>query len=97
MNGFFGLKLTSLSSSIPTELGQLTAMQEGFLLEGAAFTGVIPTQLGRMTDMYQYFNLHDNALELEIPTQLGALTEMITQVREGTGQGGLCQAPRVLS
>ncbi|KAK3278103.1 hypothetical protein CYMTET_13942, partial [Cymbomonas tetramitiformis] len=64
----------SLTGTVPTELGELTAMQHMYL-NSNSLTGTVPTELGELTAM-QNMNLYLNSLTGTVPTELGELTAM---------------------
>ena len=67
----------SFSGSLPTEIGQQTALSL-MRFHGNSFTGELPTELGRLTDM-ERLHLHGQQnfrTGGTIPTQLGQLTKI---------------------
>jgi hypothetical protein len=64
----------SLTGSLPTQLGALTALTWINLYRNS-LTGSLPTQLGALTAL-TYMSLRDNSLTGSLPTQLGALTAL---------------------
>jgi hypothetical protein len=66
------LDSNALVSSIPTELGQATALTSLFLSSNT-LTGTIPSELGRLTLLTTLF-LQTNQMQGSLPTELAALT-----------------------
>ena len=66
------LQNNALTDPIPTELGQLTAL-ENLSLNNNALTGTIPTELATLTEL-KYLHLSFNQLTGSIPPELGQLT-----------------------
>ncbi len=64
----------NLIGSIPTELGNLTNL-ENLSLNNNELSGSIPTELGNLTNLERLF-LYINALSGSIPTELGNLTNL---------------------
>ena len=56
----FALYSNAFSSSIPSELGDLTTLSNGFYLCMNSFTGAVPSELGAMTAMTSQFRLDTN-------------------------------------
>ena len=67
----FFLHSNALSSSIPSQLGNLDKMISKFGLGYNSFTSSIPSELGRLVDMFETFDLKSNKLTSVIPTELG--------------------------
>ena len=68
------LQSNALTSTIPTELGQL-AIETGFDLSSSTLSLPIPTELGALGDtLTEWFDLSANTLSYIIPTELGSLT-----------------------
>jgi hypothetical protein len=65
---------TFLSGSLPSEMGQWTALEE-LRLPQNALTGRIPSTLGRCTGI-QSMDLSDNELRGLIPSELGQLSQL---------------------
>ena len=65
---------TSLSGTIPSQLGALTALAQSLFLGQTSLSGTIPSQLGALTALAQYLVLGSTSLSGTIPSQLGALT-----------------------
>ena len=66
--------LRSVKGTIPSELGQLTALKLLWLPTNA-LTGTIPSELGQLTAMTK-LNLSHNGMTGPIPSELGQLTGM---------------------
>eukprot|EP00752_Nemacystus_decipiens_P016125 g14419.t2 len=64
----------NLQGPIPSELGNLTALEE-LRLSGNQLTGPIPEELGKLTALKELY-LNGNKLSGAIPAQLGALTKL---------------------
>ena len=69
------LENNQLAGTIPTELGELTALTS-LSLDQNQLIGPIPTELGELTDLY-VLSLHSNQLTGPIPSQLGELTDLM--------------------
>jgi hypothetical protein len=63
-----------LVGTIPTEMGDLTALKR-LILYGNALTGTIPTELGRLTLIDDHMRLNRNQLTGSIPAELALLTD----------------------
>ena len=59
------------TGTIPTELGDLTALTELWLYNNK-FTGIVPSELGKMKDLTRLY-LYGNHFSGSIPTELGQL------------------------
>ena len=70
-----GLRDNLLTGPIPSQLGQLTKLEELFL-DSNQLTGEIPPELGQLTKLKRLF-LDSNQLTGEIPPELGQLTKLI--------------------
>ena len=68
------LENNRLSGAIPSELGDLTAMQE-LNLYSNRLSGAIPSSLGKLTGLGQ-LRLNENQLSGTIPSSLGGLTDL---------------------
>ncbi|XP_059432551.1 leucine-rich repeat receptor-like serine/threonine-protein kinase RGI4 [Corylus avellana] len=66
---------TSLSGSIPSEIGLLTKLQYLYLSENQ-LSGPIPVELGKLTQL-QALQLASNELSGEIPLEIGLLTNLL--------------------
>ncbi len=67
-------EVPSASSTIPTQIGLLTAMESIFLK--ISLSGTIPTELGLLTDLVA-LDLSDNQeLTGYVPSEVGALTNL---------------------
>ncbi|KAK3281086.1 hypothetical protein CYMTET_11104, partial [Cymbomonas tetramitiformis] len=64
----------SLTGTLPSQLGQLTAVTYLYLHYNS-LTGTIPSQLGQLTAMTTLY-LYYNSLTGTIPSQLGQLTAL---------------------
>ncbi|KAK3285372.1 hypothetical protein CYMTET_7021 [Cymbomonas tetramitiformis] len=69
------LGINSLIGTVPTELGELTAMTY-MNLGITSLIGTVPTELGELTAM-TVLNLFINSLIGTVPTELGELTAMV--------------------
>jgi len=58
------------TGTIPTEIGLMTNLENGFYLSRNALTGTIPTQIGMLTELRSDFVLSDNSLTGTIPSQV---------------------------
>ena len=67
------LSFNSLSGTIPTELGDLTALQTLNFANNSGLTGGIPTQLGSLTALRTLDLSNNSGLTGGIPTQPGGL------------------------
>lgn len=80
----------SLTSTIPTEIGRLTALTNLRLYENA-LTGTIPTEIGRLTRL-EMLELEDNALTGTVPTEIRLLTAMTRlSISSNAGLCGPCE------
>ena len=70
------LSFNSLSGTIPTELGDLTALQTLNFANNSGLTGGIPTQLGSLTALRTLDLSNNSGLTGGIPTELGDLTAL---------------------
>jgi len=77
MGMWFNVQANSLSSTIPTELGNLVKMSSRIQLGSNSFTMSIPTQLGRISKMTHNFLLYSNKLCADTPTQVQALSSSV--------------------
>ena len=68
------LNSNRLSGSIPTELGNLTGLED-LRLHNNKLSGTIPTELGQLSSLTS-LSLGDNQLSGSIPTELGNLTDL---------------------
>ena len=68
------LRLNNLTGMIPTELGNLTNL-ENLNLTGNKLSGAIPTELGNLTNL-EDLNLSFNQLSGALPASLGKLTNL---------------------
>jgi len=60
----------SYTGTIPTEIGLMSNLEDGFYLSRNALTGTIPTQIGMLTELRSDFVLSDNSLTGSIPSQV---------------------------
>ena len=72
--GNLDLSGNQLTGTIPTELGNLTALLRLFL-NSNSLSGSIPTELGNLTNLTVLY-LYNNQLTGTIPTELGNLTNL---------------------
>ena len=70
------LVANELTSSLPTQLGNLVKMETRFRAHENALSSTVPTELGNMISMVSDFNFRDNSLSSELPTELGKLENM---------------------
>jgi len=70
------LHSSSLTGTIPTEIGLLTELMSLYLHENPGLTGTIPTEFGRLTKMGSLAFGVNPGLTGTIPTELGRLTAM---------------------
>ena len=73
---FTARRRVAITGSIPTELGNLTALTE-LNLSDNDLTGSIPSQLGKLIALTD-LRLNHNSLTGSIPTELGNLTALTT-------------------
>ena len=66
-----------LSSSIPTQLGRVSAFKQGMYLYKNSLTSTIPTELGNLGQMEVLVGFDDNQLTSTVPTELGKLVKMM--------------------
>jgi len=64
------------SSTLPTEIGQLTGIASRLQIYGRHLTGPIPSELGRLTALGTYFSLYGNSFSGTLPSELGNLATM---------------------
>lgn len=72
----------SLTSSIPSELGQLTAMGAGISLASNQLTGSIPSEFGALTDL-TLLQIGTNYLTGSLPSQLAGMLSIDASFRLG--------------
>ena len=77
----------SVKGTIPSELGQLTALTD-LRLSNNAFTGTIPSELGQLTEMRHQLHLEYNLLTGPIPSELGQLTALYWMFLHGNSLTG---------
>ena len=65
---------SSLTGTLPSELGLLTALTKLYLVDNA-LSGVLPTELGLLTALVELI-LDGNSLTGSLPTELGLLTSL---------------------
>ena len=68
-----------LNGTIPSQLGQLSALRELRLAWGNQLTGSIPAELGRLTRL-TFLNLAANHLSGPIPPELGSIGPQLTHL-----------------
>jgi len=79
----------SLTGTLPTELGTLTALQN-LRLDGNAFTGGIPTEMGLLIAMESFFLYGSTGLGGTIPTELGTCAALESlQLNDNGLTGGI--------
>lgn len=72
---FLSLTSAELTGMIPTELGQLRAL-EGLWIYMNKLVGSIPAELGNLTDL-KWLSLQSNQLSFQIPPALGQLSGLL--------------------
>jgi Leucine-rich repeat (LRR) protein len=72
---YIGLYYNQLSGTIPSNLGNLSQLQQ-LWLNGNQLSGAIPTSLGSLSQL-QYLYLSFNQLSGSIPTSLGNLSQLL--------------------
>ena len=72
--------------TVPTELGDLTAMSTYFRLDGNSLSGTIPSELGRLSLMTSVFYLWGNRFTGELPSELGSLTGLTSNFAVSSNQ-----------
>ena len=75
MDSSFSLESNSISSSIPSEFGQLTGMEANLYLLSNSLSSALPSELGNM-GMKATLDISYNKFNSTIPTELGQLSEM---------------------
>lgn len=80
------LGVSSLTGTIPTEVGTLTDLTAMDWLSNS-FTGPLPTEIGALTNL-ESLQLDSSGLTGTLPTQLGELTALTFLKIDGTGIGG---------
>ena len=72
LTGIFSIKATSLTGTIPTELGDLVGLTDSLSLSSGSLTGSIPTEFGELTQLAKQLDMTANSLSSSIPTQVRA-------------------------
>ena len=91
----FDLGENSLTSSIPTQLGNMVKLKESFDLGENSLTSSIPTQLGKLVSVTSRFNLASNNFCSDVPTEIQALSSSVTSgwaVTTGNAIGSSCSS-----
>ena len=74
-NNNISVPTTTVSSTIPTELGNLTNLVRMVLLDGLRLTGTLPTEFGQLTNL-EYLDVGSTALTGGLPTEFEAMTKL---------------------
>jgi hypothetical protein len=69
------LGIASLRSTIPTEIGRMTALQYISFYDNPALNGTLPTEIGNLRSMV-IFTFAVNDIRGTIPTQIGRMTSL---------------------